>query len=1154
MVEPKYGLRKLSVGLCSVLLGTTVMLVNTVHADSNTTSDVENVDVVANTQRPCQEDQVQINAGNDQSQQTIDNKQRSANDSQQMVAGKQQSANAHANTLTVDHSQSFSSSQTLTESKQSSDGLTSADFDNSDGQVVKTTAGWTSHAQDYDSIAKSVVKLNGSDSLTQISPADAIWRSLTIHSELDGSKLKVGNRYLLASVMLASKDFNDLQGLILGTGSFGSQSLEMRTFTLFADDKKVAVGHLYQDLHKHELDFVFYIDKLFMNDPVKSVILDYSNNNIASLTANNNCVDGYSNVDFSKCKSWIGKSFKLVTTDTVQPFVFVARKSSYYQGMYNWSGFRNDTAYNAYGVNANFAKSDQSGTWPKIYNVKNSAGFSNPPSPSGMAFITAPMQLSDGHWVDAFSYNWDVIPGYQLVANLGDNHTADYLQEHLPKGGGWVYSKQSDGSYNVGFNFSLKAINDRILHDPDLRNKLLRSYVANFDTDDPEKFADDNISRLKEHPYISELQLWLVISSKDMTKPFVVTMTDLTPGTTKMPISISTHGLPNISSSGVLYHHTLLKMLDDTNTQVGGTDYLQAVPGEQSTYSITVPAGYHLANQQVNGSYYTIDGTSVKYTLGDQAKMDAEPIVVHLVRNDYANSYHFVDDDNDDVTVGSAVSFSGKMGQIVKLPIVAPENYQVVGKLPTEYAFNTDNQPLVIHLKHQHQDATWTDVHGRQENEYRVIEDLPDGSRPVILDCIIVNHRDADKDLVTGKITYGKFESNNSEQKIKIRDGEWSQGSYVSDLPVDKVAGYNDSINDYVSSETASNTLYMLTFCREGKRYVFDYLGDAPDPKTGISPNLTYDVIPSSRDFHIKYDQATEPILLKYYDLNGNVVDSKMAYGKYLTRYTADDSIVPEGYQIASGQNRTITVSWDTNELDLLVVQQLKFVSYTSGDIDLNRYIIRYITVKLPNGNLQQIKQQVQFVRDRWDNVLDPSVHEYTSWRSLTTNELPAYVPVKKDGYTIDMVPAKVVTPDMGNLDPVSLTYQLVSKPQPPKYIDVNGNTYNNFPDHYVVADGQDSNASGQLIVKPISISTPSKPKMLTRIINIMMPGGHSRTIRQQVMAGTNFSQVHLPHLRGYHVVITNDTGSHKTNLVNGFTLASVFADQNVTVNISFAK
>ena len=110
MVEPKYGLRKLSVGLCSVLLGTTVMLVNTVHADSDTKSDAESVDAVADTQRPYQEDQAQVNSDNDQSQQMSVSKQQSADDSQQTAANQQHLANA--NMLAVDHGQSFSSSQT----------------------------------------------------------------------------------------------------------------------------------------------------------------------------------------------------------------------------------------------------------------------------------------------------------------------------------------------------------------------------------------------------------------------------------------------------------------------------------------------------------------------------------------------------------------------------------------------------------------------------------------------------------------------------------------------------------------------------------------------------------------------------------------------------------------------------------------------------------------------------------------------------------------------------------------------------------------------------------------------------------------------------------------------------------------------------------
>lgn len=1133
MVEPKYGLRKLSVGLCSVLLGTTVMLVNTVHADSDTKSDAESVDAVADTQRPYQEDQAQVNADNDQSQQmSVDNSQR---------------VNADTNTLTVDHGQSFSSSQMLTESKQSSDELTSADFDNSDGPVVKTTAGWTSHASDYDSIAKSDAKLTYTEGARwlNISPQEEIHRGVSVHSILDGSKLKVGNKYLLFSITVASKNIASFSNLEINDGRFDSQTMPMRSFILNADDKPVAKVHLCSKTFKKEIDYYLQIDQILTDSPVRSI--DFSYKSPCSLIRINPYDTLGTSKDFSNYKPWINKSIDLVVSSDVVQLVFV--KKTDYINTGNWASFRDDVQYDCYGVNATFVPGSKiNDHFSYIFNVKNSVGFIGGARLSG-SYLSIPLLLPNGKWVDEFDYVWSVIPNFQVFEDLGADRSAEYLQSHLPKEGGWVYSKQSDGSFNVGFTFSQKAIVNKILADPSLKMKIMHSYAAVFETDDPEKFAEDNIVRLKTNPTsLSTLQVFCNITAKDRTKPYVVTMTDITPGTAnKLAVGINTHGIPTISSSGILYHHTLLKMLDDTNTQVGGVDYLQAVPGEQDTYTITVPAGYHLADQQVNGSYYTIDGTSVKYTLGDQAKMNAEPIIIHLVRNDYTNSYHFVDDDNDGATVGSVVNFSGKMGQLVKLSIVAPKNYQVVGELPTEYVFNNDNQPLVIHLKHQHEDVTMTDTQGRQENEYRVIEDLPDGSRPVILDCIIVNHRDADKDLVTGKITYGKFESKNSEQKVKIRDGEWESGSYVSDLPVDKVAGY-DAAPEYSQLGVASNGRYIVEFKRNGKNNTFDFLDD---PDRG---NLTYDNIPANHDWHVKYNTAIEPITLNYYDVTGTQISTHSASGKYLSKYTADDSTVPKGYVIASGQNRTITVSWDTNELDLLVIQQLKFVGYTSGDTDLNRYITRYITVELPDGNLQQIKQQVRFVRDRWDNVLDSSVYEYTPWRALTTNELPAYVPIKKDGYTIGVVPAKMVTPETVGLDPVFLTYQPISKPQSPKYIDVNGNTYNDLPSHYVVADGQDLNVSGQLIVKSTAISTSSKPKMLTRIINVTIPGGHSRTIRQQVMSGTNFSQVRLPHLRGYHVVITSDTGNHKTNLVNGFTLASVFADRDVTVNISFVK
>lgn len=89
------------------------------------------------------------------------------------------------------------------------------------------------------------------------------------------------------------------------------------------------------------------------------------------------------------------------------------------------------------------------------------------------------------------------------------------------------------------------------------------------------------------------------------------------------------------------------------------------------------------------------------------ANSGKQTIDVTYTANAQTATIKYVDDDKGGAQVGATQTIKGPTGSKVATGIKAPTNYQIVGTAPAEYTFTSaGNQQLTVHLKHQTQTVT----------------------------------------------------------------------------------------------------------------------------------------------------------------------------------------------------------------------------------------------------------------------------------------------------------------------------------------------------------------------------------------------------------------------------------------------------------------
>ncbi|WP_368279116.1 mucin-binding protein [Lactobacillus gasseri] len=189
---------------------------------------------------------------------------------------------------------------------------------------------------------------------------------------------------------------------------------------------------------------------------------------------------------------------------------------------------------------------------------------------------------------------------------------------------------------------------------------------------------------------------------------------------------------------------------------------------------------------------YAISGSAPKMVVTPETKDSI--VKISYVANGQTNYYQFIDDDYQagDPVINQRHDFAGKTGEVVKLNISVPQNYDLAKSnvVPTTYTFKTNNnQPIVIHLVH-HLSAITNDPKLMKQVTRTINVTKPDGTKlaPVVQRVSFI--QTATKDDVTGKVTYHhdwKVNGGNSftEYDAPIVDGYTANPAKIEKLTPD---------------------------------------------------------------------------------------------------------------------------------------------------------------------------------------------------------------------------------------------------------------------------------------------------------------------------------------------------------------------------------
>ena len=285
----------------------------------------------------------------------------------------------------------------------------------------------------------------------------------------------------------------------------------------------------------------------------------------------------------------------------------------------------------------------------------------------------------------------------------------------------------------------------------------------------------------------------------------------------------------------------------------------------------------------------------------------------------------------------------------------------------------------------------------------------------------------------------------------------------------------------------------------------------------------------------VTYQPNKQVLKIDYYDLSGQLVGSHEVNG-YTDLEVAYQLTAPENYALATGQvnqGRFKLQANDDNHLAVTVVP--KVVKKVES-----KKITRTIKIVDDNDGVKYVAQSVTFNRDAKVNLVSGKT-SYANWVVDGKNYWEKYVVAGNDQYEAAVVNSVAVTPEMKDIT-VNVNRHRKPVTLAGHYIDANGKFYETLPNGYVIADGQhEIPGLAMLIVKPQVIPAVTL-EYVTRTITLVMPHGHTRVIKQRVLKGHRFTEVHLPKLRGYRMAIT------------GGGIGIENADQDLSVTVAFVK
>ena len=705
---------------------------------------------------------------------------------------------------------------------------------------------------------------------------------------------------------------------------------------------------------------------------------------------------------------------------------------------------------------------------------------------------------------------------------------------------GMTYSYQRDGSVlvytNIDTNRLLKSVNwDLLRHELDTR-----SYVINVYSKDPNKALDNTVNAIKTGVFQFENAVY--VQPVDATLPLRLTVQQLDLNTG------AAVGQPHVSQtvpattvakgqSTVKFHVISSSGVDLVNIK-SFTDW----PNQSKHVSLTVPSiiGYHLVtNPQSVLSTLHLSGTAIstatqvsypdENTVADYYAVmapDAETVKVNVV-------------DTDTSSILSSYTLSGLYGSTIQSTsafsadlqtLLSSGKYDLVSNpLTSLLKYSTTNNPITVSLKH-HIDST--------QRHYRVIEDLPDGTKKVIIDMEATLYKDSNNGYYNDMGAYVDGSGNTLLKHNDVVDyvgiaPDGQKSSTWLKAKIDYLPGYVMNFADNMGAYNYKDGVNVSLGDNNTYAYIDLFKGSV---KPGTGNNISLDPL-SSRDFHIIYTRRSYPVTVNYYDLSGALISSSKSQHLFNTVVDVAPS-VPANYVLAPGQSTHLTVSYSVsdNQLDLVVIPRVT----VSTD---SRTVTRTIQITRPDGTVQSVVQSVQFTRSAYQNAVTNSI-QYGSWTS-PVSYFTQYIPSSISGYVSSTVSPQQITPASQSLV-VRVSYTPIKLIQIPPYIDAAGHSYATLPTGYHVVAGQSaSSVHASVLIAPDAVPiVPVSLQYVTRTVTLTLPSGRQRVIHQRVRQGTRFGKVAIPKLHGYKVVISGDSQE----------LGPTSADRDMNMRVKFIK
>ncbi|WP_347106321.1 mucin-binding protein [Lactobacillus paragasseri] len=279
-------------------------------------------------------------------------------------------------------------------------------------------------------------------------------------------------------------------------------------------------------------------------------------------------------------------------------------------------------------------------------------------------------------------------------------------------------------------------------------------------------------------------------------------------------------------------------------------------------------------------------------------------INISYIADKQNSSYKFVDDNENEATVGTSHPISGTTDETIDLTKAikdsVPTNYDLVPDQNMSYIFKaSDNKPLIVHLTH-HISAVTNDSNLTKTVSRTINVTKPDGTKlaPVVQRVSFI--QTATKDDVTGKVTYNNDWKANGKDSFTEYDAPTVDGYTANPVKIEKLTpnvNTKDSTKNIVY-EAGSQSITVRFIDKDNKD---QQVGEAISINgvTGESADFSAVVVPEN---YVLAEGSKLPTNHKF------TADDQTVYTIDLRHKTEDAKIDPNA-KLSQKVSRTILIT-----------------------------------------------------------------------------------------------------------------------------------------------------------------------------------------------------------------------------------------------------